>query len=197
MTEEKKKGPPDFVKRIIRGNQLKKQLAPSNENLIEGVARLYINGQTSFSTIAKILNTTPETVEAIVKKNAMKSKAEEVKEEILKEIFSSADLVDLAKQISKSGLTAIKKRFESIVPEELKMSEVASISRVVTEIDRIMRLEEGRPTDTVEHIKTDKARIIEIAHSVIEDPVFNPAAITYTQNVIERSEESEIKDENF
>lgn len=74
-------------------------------------------------------------------------------------------------------LAKLKLALEQIVPHELKISEVVSLSKILTNLDHVTNLAEGKPTERVETAIT-REKVIEVYESMHSDPVTNPLALT-------------------
>lgn len=149
----------------------------------ELVCKEFLNGNTNAENIhiktriprniiARILSTQPLTTVAKEQSNIIIEKIFEDKLPTLRKIGGMSLL------LMERGIT---ERMAN--PEPLTVKEVVDVANIVTQMDKIARLEEGKPTDVTGTMKLDNKRVIEIAREVVNDPIRNPEASIETDNI--------------
>lgn len=178
---------------LIRGKEQSIRLKTSDNKLddIAQVSRLYLSGVTEPEMIHRYTGISRDRVAKILRAQELKTIAEQHSAKILEEIFE--DKLPVLSSIADKCLLLIDREITKKlnVDNDLKPRELTELCNIVTSLDKIARLEKGKPTDISQNIRADikDPKVLELARAIVEDPIQNLDAPLYEMT-------EEIKDED-
>ena len=146
------------------GNMMKELVRYSPETLATA-KKLYLK----YQPLSKICELTGMKLPALkYRLKGWKEERESQKSEIIDALLDSKK--SLMYEISKNGLELLNKGMRDLANSDREMtpSDVAKIAGVITDLDKIVKLDEGSPTDIIADIKP--ATIIEVRALLNQDP---------------------------
>lgn len=181
---------------LHRGRKQEVAIRTSDTRLDDAaqVSRLFLSGVTEPEMIHKYTGIRRERIAQILRAQELKTIAEQHSTKILEEIFE--EKLPVLSSIADKCLLLIDREITKKlnVDTDLKPKELTELCNIVTNLDKIARLERGKPTDISQSIRADikDPKVLELARAIVEDPIQNLDAPLYElpQDVKEDDDEN-------